>query len=145
MSSDAKESVKQSPTTSTSNIKNQLPAAMSTSINRMDKVTPSVLKTVIEGILLLSLDNYNFWRIRVINFLDLCKLKKALTTDEDKLNPDENDFLKAIIVAKLESTVQANVVDSLNKDCAKKTWKSIIKFFASTQTSNKAHVFQSFL
>ncbi|OAV96434.1 hypothetical protein PTTG_04003 [Puccinia triticina 1-1 BBBD Race 1] len=98
----------------------------------MDKVTPSVLKTVIEGIPLLSLDNYTFWRICVINFLDLVKLKKALTTDEDTLNPEENDFLKAIIVAKLESTVQANVVDTSNEDSAKKTWESIIKFFAFT-------------
>ncbi|OAV95735.1 hypothetical protein PTTG_04848 [Puccinia triticina 1-1 BBBD Race 1] len=144
MSTNNKESVKP-PLTLTSTNKNQSPVAMSVPINRMDRVIPSVLKTIIEGIPLLNLDNFNFWRIRVINFLDLFKLKKALTTEDDKLNSDGKDFFKAIIVAKLKSTVQANVVNSSNEDCAKKTWKSIVKFFASTQTSNKAHVFQSFL
>ncbi|KNZ49865.1 uncharacterized protein VP01_4738g2 [Puccinia sorghi] len=112
----------------------------------MDKIQLSVLKTVIEGIPLLSMENYTHWRRRVFNFLDVVKLKNSLTTEEGKLSDEENDFLKAIIVAKLESTVQVNVVDSINEDKARLIfWKAIVKFFASNQASNKARVFQSFL
>ncbi|KNZ59546.1 uncharacterized protein VP01_1707g5 [Puccinia sorghi] len=91
------------------------------------------------------MDNYTHWRRRVYNFLDVVKLKVSLTADTGSLSEEENDFLKAIIVAKLESTVQANVVDSSNEDNARLIWKAIIKFFASNQASNKARVFQSFL
>lgn len=122
----------------------QIPAP-TTAVNAMDKVHSSVLKTVIEGIPLLTMENYTHWRRRVYNFLDVIKLKTAMTSETGKLTSDENDFLKAIIVAKLESTVQANVVDTNNEDDAKLIWKSIVKFFASNQASNKARVFQSFL
>ncbi|KNZ50932.1 uncharacterized protein VP01_416g7 [Puccinia sorghi] len=91
------------------------------------------------------MDNYTHWRQHIFNFLDVIKLKNSLTTEEGKLSDEENDFLKAIIVAKLESTVQANGVDSTNKDKGRLIWKAIVKFFASNQASNKARVFQSFL
>ncbi|KNZ47082.1 hypothetical protein VP01_66g14 [Puccinia sorghi] len=125
-----------------SNIKDQVPASTTAA---MDKIQSSVLKTVIEGIPLLTMDNYTHWRRRVYNFLDVVKLKVSLTADKGTLSEEENDFLKAIIVAKLESTVQANVVDSSNEDNARLIWKAIVKFFASNQASNKARVFQSFL
>lgn len=120
-------------------------SAPTTESSTMDKIQSSVLKTVIEGIPLLSMDNYTHWRRRVYNFLDVVKLKVSLTTEKGILSDEENDFLKAIIVAKLESTVQANVVDSINEDDARLIWKAIVKFFASNQASNKARVFQSFL
>ncbi|KNZ49317.1 hypothetical protein VP01_508g2 [Puccinia sorghi] len=120
-------------------------SAPTTGSSAMDKIQSSVLKTVIEGIPLLSMDNYTHWRRRVYNFLDVVKLKVSLTTEKGIISDEENDFLKAIIVAKLESTVQANVVDSINEDDARLIWKAIVKFFASNQASNKARVFQSFL
>ncbi|KNZ50963.1 hypothetical protein VP01_4151g3 [Puccinia sorghi] len=83
--------------------------------NAMDKVNSTVLKTSIEGILLLKNDNYSLWRIRVVNLLDLVGLKEHV------------------------------VGDSKNADSAKAIWKSITAFFASTQSSNKARVFKSFL
>ncbi|KAA1079117.1 hypothetical protein PGT21_030119 [Puccinia graminis f. sp. tritici] len=121
-------------TTDDSTSKNQNTAMTTT----MDAIQSSVLKTVIEGIPLLTMDNYTHWRRRVFNFLDVVKLREPLTTDTKKLTDNENHFLKAILVAKLESSVQANVIDSNNKNQSKLIWKSIVEFFASNQASNKA-------
>ena len=113
----------------------------------MDKVNTAVLKTTIDGIPLLTNENYTIWRIRVVNFLDLIDLYKVIASkDTDtKLSPEENKLVKSVLVAKLDSSVQTNVVNASNQLDAKLIWKSINDFFASNQTSNKARVFQSFL
>jgi hypothetical protein len=64
---------------------------------------------------------------------------------DNKLSPEENKLVKSVLVAKLNSSVQTNVVNASNQLDAKLIWKSITDFFASNQTSNKARVFQSFL
>lgn len=124
---------------------NQKPATTTLS-NAMDKVNPTVLKTSIEGIPLLTNDNYSLWRIRVVNLLDLVGLKEHIVGDSKvELPSEDNKLLKSIIVAKLDSSVQTNIINSENADDAKLIWKSITAFFASTQSSNKARVFKSFL
>ncbi|KNZ49530.1 hypothetical protein VP01_495g5 [Puccinia sorghi] len=112
----------------------------------MDKVNSTVLKTSIEGIPLLTNDNYTIWRIRALNLFDLIGLKDLLTKDKNAVLPaEENKLLKSILVAKLDSSVQTNVINAENEDNAVLIWNSITQFFASNLSSNKARVFQSFL
>ncbi|KNZ50943.1 hypothetical protein VP01_4165g5 [Puccinia sorghi] len=128
-----------------SKAENQKPP-MTTHSNSMDKVNSTVLKTLIEGIPLLTNDNYSLWRICVVNLLDLVGLKEHIVGDsKEELPSEENKLLKSIIVAKLDSLVQTNIINSDNTNSAKLIWKSITAFFASTQSSNKARVFKSFL
>ncbi|KNZ58328.1 hypothetical protein VP01_1951g4 [Puccinia sorghi] len=105
----------------------------SISATSMDKVNPTVLKTSIEGIPLLTNDNYSLWRVRIIN------------ESSDELPSEDNKLLKSILVSKLDSSVQTNIVNSDSADSAKLIWKSITAFFASTQSSKKARVFKSLL
>lgn len=125
---------------------NQKPATTTDAFNGMDKVNSTVLKTSIEGIPLLTNDNYTIWRIRALNLFDLIGLKDLLTKDKNAVLPaEENKLLKSILVAKLDSSVQTNVINAENEDNAVLIWNSITQFFASNLSSNKARVFQSFL
>ncbi|EFP94148.2 uncharacterized protein PGTG_20220 [Puccinia graminis f. sp. tritici CRL 75-36-700-3] len=123
---------------------NQKPAT-TTNSNGMEKINATVLKTSIEGIPLLTQDNYTHWRRRVINLLDLIDMKISVTTDDGILSDADNKLLKTIFVSKLESSVQANIINATNEDSAKLIWASITQFFASNESSNKARVFRSFL
>ncbi|KAA1066004.1 hypothetical protein PGT21_050339 [Puccinia graminis f. sp. tritici] len=116
-----------------------------TSSNGMEKINATVLKTSIEGIPLLTQDNYTHWRRRVINLLDLIDMKISVTTDDGILSDADNKLIKSILVSKLESSVQANVINATNENNAKLIWTSITQFFASDESSNKARVFRSFL
>ncbi|KNZ48521.1 hypothetical protein VP01_5603g1, partial [Puccinia sorghi] len=112
----------------------------------MDKVNSTVLKTSIEGIPLLMNNNYTIWRIRALNLFDLIGLKEQLVKDKIAVLPsEENKLLKSILVAKLDSLVQTNFINTENKNSAILIRKSINQFFASNQSSNKARLFQSFL
>ncbi|KNZ44331.1 hypothetical protein VP01_9272g1, partial [Puccinia sorghi] len=98
---------------------NQKPLTTTKVSSGMDKVNSTVLKTSIEGIPLLTNNNYIIWRIRVLNLFDLIGLKDQLVKDKNTVFPaEDNKLLKSILVAKLDSLVQTN---------------------------NKARVFQSFL
>ncbi|KNZ48450.1 uncharacterized protein VP01_5666g2 [Puccinia sorghi] len=57
------------------------PLASPTSTDKMDKIHSTILKTAIEAIPLLSMDNYTLWKNRVENRLDLQELLKPLTTN----------------------------------------------------------------
>lgn len=131
------------PSSTAAALKDQKP--VSTTALTMDGIHNSLIKTVVKGIPLLSMDNYTLWRQRVSNFLDVVKLKNNLTNPTGSLSAENNFYLKAILVAKLESSVQANVVNSANENNARLIWSAIVKIFASNQASNKSRVFQSFL
>ncbi|KNZ51899.1 uncharacterized protein VP01_3770g4 [Puccinia sorghi] len=62
------------------------------------------------------MDNYTHWIQRVYNFLDIFKFKAAFTSDTGTLTNKDKDFITAVLVAKLEFNVQANVVDSTNEN-----------------------------
>jgi hypothetical protein len=131
----------------TSTSTNQNPDTTTDTSPGMDKVNTAVLKTTIDGIPLLTSENYSIWRIQVVNFLDLIDLYEVISSKDGdkKLLPEENKLVKLVLVAKLDSSVQTNVINASNQLDAKLIWKSITNFFASNQTSNKAWVFQSFL
>jgi hypothetical protein len=119
---------------------NQKPDTTTDQTPAMDKVNNAVLKTTINGILLLTSENYSIWQICVVNFLDLINLYEVISSKNGnmKLSPKENKLVKSVIVAKLDSSIQTNVINATNQLDAKLIWKSITNFFASNQTSNKA-------
>ncbi|KNZ46939.1 hypothetical protein VP01_6813g1 [Puccinia sorghi] len=57
---------------------NQKPATTTTSL-QMDKLNSNILKTAIESIPLLTMDNFTLWRNHIKNLLDLQELRKPLT------------------------------------------------------------------
>ncbi|KNZ61475.1 uncharacterized protein VP01_1395g3 [Puccinia sorghi] len=86
----------------------------------MDKINTTILKTAIEAIPLLTQDNYTLWKNRVKNMLDL----------QDLLEP-------------LVSSI--GVLSTTKDKSSKKIWKSISEYFASSQASNQARVFNAIL
>ncbi|KNZ45380.1 hypothetical protein VP01_818g5 [Puccinia sorghi] len=111
----------------------------------MDKLNTTILKTAIEAIPLLTQDNYTLWKNRVENMLDLQELLTPLTSPTGVLSASEDVQLRTILTSKLESTIHANVITHDNEKSSKKIWKSISDYFASSQASNRARVFNAVL
>ncbi|KNZ53850.1 hypothetical protein VP01_3119g2 [Puccinia sorghi] len=111
----------------------------------MEKINSTILKTAIEAIPLLSMDNYTLWKNRVENMLDLQELLKPLTTEEGVLSTTEDVQLRTILTSKLEPSIHANVITHDNEKSSKKIWKSISDYFASSQASNRARIFNAVL
>jgi len=109
--------------------------------DKMENINSTILKTAIEAIPLLSMDNYTLWKNRVENMLDLQDLLKPLTTDTGVLSKTEDVQLRTILTSKLEASIHANVITHDNEKSSKKIWKSISDYFASSQASNCARIF----
>jgi len=114
------------------------------SIN-MDKINTTILKTAIEAIPLLNQDNYTLWKNRVESMLDLQELLDPLVSPTGVLSATEDVQLRTILTSKLEASIHANVITHDNEKSSKKIWKSISEYFASSQASNRARVFNAFL
>lgn len=105
------------------------------------------LKSLIESTPLLTADNYSMWRKK---FEKLFKLRGVFAIMD---NPDEsirldkeiNQEFVAHIMAKLDSNTYDNVIDDANEDDAKLIWLSTQNHFASSQSANRARVFNGFL
>lgn len=119
--------------------------SQTTAATNMDKINSTILKTAIEAIPLLTLDNYTLWKNRVENMLDLQELLTPLTSPTGTLSASEDVQLRTILTSKLESSIHANVITHENEKSSKKIWKSISDYFASSQASNRARVFNAIL
>lgn len=105
------------------------------------------IKLLIESTPLLTADNYSMWRKK---FKKLFKLRGVFTIMD---NPDEsirldeeiNQEFVAHLMAKLDSVTYDNVIDNVNKDNAKLIRVSTQNHFASSQSANRARVFNGFL
>ena len=102
----------------------------------MDGINPTILKTTIEAILVLTKDNFSTWRTQITALLKLGGLKDQILDGQPALTENNNTILCAIILAKISTTTHNNVVNSANKDDAIELWKSIQKQFVSTEPSN---------
>ncbi|KNZ56017.1 hypothetical protein VP01_251g9 [Puccinia sorghi] len=111
----------------------------------MEKINSTILKTAIEAIPLLTMDNYTLWKNRVENMLDLQELLKPLTSENGVLSNTEDVQLRTILTSKLEASIHANVITHENEKSSKKIWKSISDYFASSQASNRARIFNAVL
>ncbi|KNZ48230.1 uncharacterized protein VP01_5814g2 [Puccinia sorghi] len=109
----------------------------------MEKITATILKTAIEAIPLLSMDNYTLWKNRVENFLDLLELQAPLTTPTGVLSSTNDIQLQTILTSKIEPAIHANVITHNKEKDSKKIWASISSYFASSKASNQARIFNS--
>ncbi|POW04414.1 hypothetical protein PSHT_11286 [Puccinia striiformis] len=100
------------------------------------------LGNAINGIPLLTMDNYLLWRKQLIQMLNLQGLTGSLMKPDGVLTPKQNNELVSVITTKLEGKVEINITDEDNENNARKLWKSISEFFASKQRANKARIHQ---
>lgn len=105
------------------------------------------IKLLIESTPLLTADNYSMWRKK---FKNLFKLRGVFVTMNDpdeaiRLDEEINQEFVAHLIAKLDSNTYNNVIDDSNKDDAKLIWISTQHHFASSQSANRARVFNGFL
>ncbi|KNZ55464.1 hypothetical protein VP01_2670g5 [Puccinia sorghi] len=111
----------------------------------MDKLNGTILKTAIEAIPLLTMDNFTLWRNRVENLLDLQELRKPLTDPKGVLKAFQDVQLRTVLTSKLNPSIHNNVINHQNKKDSRLIWASIMEFFASSQPSNRARVFKELL
>ncbi|KNZ60139.1 hypothetical protein VP01_1605g2 [Puccinia sorghi] len=119
--------------------------ALSGDSHQLDKINTTILKTAIKAIPLLTQDNYTLWKNRVENMLDLQDLLEPLVSPTGVLSATEDVQLRTILTSKLKSTIHTNVITHDNEKSSKKIWKSISEYFASSQASNRARVFNAVL
>ncbi|KNZ46523.1 hypothetical protein VP01_71g16 [Puccinia sorghi] len=110
----------------------------------MDEINPTILKTTIEAIPILTEDNFSSWITRITALFKLGGLKDQMLNGHPALEESDNTILCAIILAKLSATTHNNVVTSTNEDDAIALWKAILKRFISTEPSNCARVYNQF-
>lgn len=77
--------------------------------------------------------------------LDLQDLLEPLVSPTGVLSATEDVQLRTILTSKLKSTIHTNVITHDNEKSSKKIWKSISEYFASSQASNRARVFNAVL
>lgn len=105
------------------------------------------IKSLIESTPLLTADNYSMWRKK---FEKLFKLRGIFSIMDDPdpsncLEEDTNQEFVAHIIAKLDLNTYDNIIDNVNEDNAKLIWLSTQEHFASSQSENRARVFNGFL
>jgi len=110
----------------------------------MDAINPTILKTTIEAIPVLTEENFSSWKTRITALFKLGGLKDQILDGEPALDDGDNTILCAIILAKLSAITHSNVVTSINEDDAIALWKAIMKRFMSTEPSNRARVYNQF-
>ncbi|KNZ51211.1 hypothetical protein VP01_4048g3 [Puccinia sorghi] len=110
----------------------------------MDSINSTILKTTIEAIPLLSKENFPSWRTQITALLKLGGLKDQILNGQPALSEDDNTILCAIILSKLSTHTQNNLVTSKNKDNAQLLWKAIMKRFILSESSNRARVYNYF-
>lgn len=118
-----------------------------------DSLTATILKTAMEAIPLLTLDNYLIRRNRIVNMMDLqedlyaklTKQKRDTHANPVGLNHSENVRIQTILTSKLNITVQANIITSNNKKDAHQIWADINEYLSSNHASNQARIFKEFL
>ncbi|KNZ45693.1 hypothetical protein VP01_78g3 [Puccinia sorghi] len=111
---------------------------------KMDNINATILKTTIEAIPILTEENFSSWRTRITALFKLGGLKDQMIDGQPDLEEDDNTILCAIILSKLSTQTQNNVVNSENEDNAQLLWKAILKRFISSEPSNRARVYNQF-
>ncbi|KNZ54905.1 hypothetical protein VP01_281g7 [Puccinia sorghi] len=110
----------------------------------MENFNPTILKTTIEAIPVLTEDNFSSWQTRVTTLFKLGGVKEKMLEGNPALDDNDNTELCVIILSKLSTGTQSNVVNSKNKDDAQLLWKAILKQFMSSEPSNQAQVYNNF-
>jgi hypothetical protein len=77
--------------------------------------------------------------------LDLQELTDALTKPDRKISASQEIQLQTILTSKLDSLIQANVINHANQKDAWMIWEAIFNYFASYKALNRARVFKELL
>ncbi|KNZ54487.1 hypothetical protein VP01_2933g1 [Puccinia sorghi] len=117
----------------------------STMLGSSDGFRQAMLKTAIETIPQLSEENFSIWRDKVVALLKLRGVLNALESASIPLGETINAELVMLLLSKMDSVTHNNVVTAENRDSAQKLWLSIKERFASSQSSNRAKIFNDFL
>lgn len=107
--------------------------------NKSDHV---YLRNAIDGIPILTMDNYSLWRKRFLRMLDLQGLTESLTQPKGVLTDKQNKQLTSALTTKMSGEVEANVVGWEIETDARKIWEAVTEHFASKQPANKARIHQ---
>jgi hypothetical protein len=110
----------------------------------MEAINPTILKTTIEAIPVLTKENFSSWRTRITALFKLGGVKDQMLDGEPALDNNDNTILCAILLAKLSPTAHSNVVTTANEDTDQLLWKSIMKCFILSEPSNRARVYIQF-
>ncbi|EFP75812.1 uncharacterized protein PGTG_01143 [Puccinia graminis f. sp. tritici CRL 75-36-700-3] len=106
----------------------------------------AMLKTALETIPQLTEENYSIWKDKMTALLELRGVLASLDKeDEPALASDINAELKLLLISKMDSVTHNNIVTADNRGSAKLLWKAIKDCFASSQSSNRARIFNKFL
>ncbi|KNZ53989.1 hypothetical protein VP01_3083g3 [Puccinia sorghi] len=125
------------------NWQNAQPAAVQPP--QTDGFCQAMLKTALEKIPQLTEENYPIWKDKMEALLELRGLLTSLNSETQALFSDKNAELMLLLISKMDSVTHNNVFTSDNQDLDKALWKSIKERFASSQSSNRARVFNNFL
>ncbi|KNZ48385.1 hypothetical protein VP01_5704g1 [Puccinia sorghi] len=115
-----------------------------TDADLMEKLNSVLYKTSIELISILSQENFSMWHSREVNLLDLLKIKTTVFSEKAALTSTEELVLRTVLATKIDTTIHFNVINHTNKEDGMLIWKSINKYFASTQLANRAQVWNNF-
>ncbi|POV97189.1 hypothetical protein PSHT_14697, partial [Puccinia striiformis] len=96
------------------------------------------LRNAIEGIPLLTMDNYSLWRKRFLQLLDLQGLTDSLTKPNGVLTDKQNKQLTSALTTKISGEVEANIIGWEIETDACLIWDAVTEHFASKQPANKA-------
>ncbi|KNZ63834.1 hypothetical protein VP01_1095g1 [Puccinia sorghi] len=119
-----------------------------TSVNdttRNDGFRQAMLKTALDTTPQLTDENYSVWKDKMSGLLELRGVLAILESPTTELTTDENAELKLLLISKMDSVTHNNVINAENRNSAKEIWKSIKERFASSQSSNRARIFNDFL
>lgn len=110
----------------------------------MDEINPTILKTTLEAIPVLTEDNFTIWKTRINSLLNLAKLKEIIGSSTEELEDTDNTILTSILISKLSPSIHTTIVSAGNEESAKEIWRAIHKHFVSSQPSNRAQVYSQF-
>ncbi|KNZ53938.1 hypothetical protein VP01_3096g1 [Puccinia sorghi] len=110
----------------------------------MENINSTILKTTIEAIPTLTKENLSSWSTGITALFKLGGVKTQMLEGVPPLEDKDNTTLCAIILSKLSTSTQSNVVTSENEDNAQLLWKAILKRFISSEPSNRARVYNHF-
>ncbi|KNZ46945.1 hypothetical protein VP01_680g6 [Puccinia sorghi] len=112
---------------------------------RNDGFRQAMLKAALDTTPQLTEENYSVWKDKMTGLLELRGVLDALESPITPLSNDENAELKLLFISKMDSVTHNNVINSDNRNSAKEIWKAIKDRFASSQSSNRARIFNDFL
>ncbi|KNZ53473.1 hypothetical protein VP01_322g3 [Puccinia sorghi] len=113
--------------------------------SRNDGFRQAMLKAALDTTPQLTDENYSVWKDKMSGLLELRGVLTTLESPITQLTTNENAELKLLLISKMDSVTHNNVINSENRNSAKEIWKSIKERFASSQSSNRARVFNDFL